>query len=43
MMDTGRKVVRKRCDARVEDGLNEKETSKKERKGSSGGKQEKGL
>lgn len=40
MMDTGRKVVRQRCDAGVEDGLNEKETSKR---GSSGGKREKGL
>lgn len=43
MMDSGRKVVRQRCDAGVEDGLTEKETSKRERKGSSGGKREKGL
>lgn len=41
MMDTGRKVVR--LDAGVEDGLNEKETSKRDGKGSSGGKREKGL
>lgn len=43
MMDTGRKVVRQRCDAGVEDGLNEKETSKRDGKESSGGKWEKGL